>query len=388
MKKYKTFFLNEVPGLSQQPGPIIQGSGKTVLDLVDEPDSLAATEHLPIIAPAYQPASSGDHDVLILGPVQRSAPLTVGPVPLSYAVEQYYMDVRDGFRITARGRLFVEGAHTRYLNLYNWIKKHAAKYGEIDLFQINDFWLKDFIHFLHHQKLSLNTVSGYVDNLHAVINNLISDGLALPTLKIRVAPEATNAIYNSEDELQLLRDTTFSHEALSICRDLFVMQSYLGFRIGTFQKFLRAPQLYLFKEKDRWYIQIRTNKTGYIVTVPVKTFVYEILERRNYEFEPAYFERYYNHLIKMMAQEAGLTNLVPYSITYGNKQKEFRDPKCEMMSSHTARRNFATNAFLAHVPVLSIMYITGHTTIEAFMRYIRCGSLENAFSMAKLEFFK
>jgi hypothetical protein len=186
----------------------------------------------------------------------------------------------------------------------------------------------------------------------------------------------------------MLMDATFSHEALSICRDLFVMQSNLGFRIGTFQKFLREPQLYLFKEKDRWFIQIRTNKTGYIVTVPVKTVVHEILERRNYDFEPAYYERYYNTLIKMMAREAGLTQLVPYSITYGNKLKEFRDPKCEMMSSHTARRNFATNAFLAHVPVLSIMFITGHTTIDAFMRYIRCNSLENAFSLADLPYFK
>lgn len=386
MDEFKDF-LNSIPGLSQ-PSPIIQGVGDKVLDCEEEDfDIDDSTESHTTNSVNDTAPSQIDEDTLILGPVQRASTLT-GPVSLTYAVERYYMDVRDGFRITSRGRLFVEGAHTRYLNLHKWLKKHAAVYGEIDLFQINDRWLKDFIHFLHHQSLSLNTVSGYVDNLHAVISNIRSDGIVLPTLTMRVAPEAANAVYNSEDELQMFLDTTYSHEALNICRDIFVMQSYLGFRVGTLQRFLREPQLYLFKEKDRWFIQIRTNKTGFIVTVPVKNVVLEILERRNYTFEPAYYERYYNSLIKMFAREAGLTFLVPYSITYGNKRKEFREEKCEMMASHTARRNFATNAYIAGVDVDKIMWVTGHTTREAFLRYIRCDSRANAFALVKHPFFQ
>lgn len=386
MDEFKDF-LNSIPGLTQ-PSPIIKGVGDKVLDFEDEQFDVDASTESPSTNSLNNSAPSPvDEDNLILGPVQRSLQLT-DPVSLTYAVERYYMDVRDGFRITSKGRLFVEGAHSRYLNLYKWLKKHAAIRGEIDLFQVNDLWLKDFIHYLHHQNLSLNTVSGYVDNLHAVINNMYSDGLALPMLTMRVAPEAANAVFNSEEELQMLLNTTYSHEALNICRDIFVMQSFTGFRVGTLQHFLREPQLYLFKEKDRWFIQIRTNKTGFIVTVPVKTVVLEILERRNYTFEPAYYERYYNSLIKMFAREAGLTYPVPYSITYGNKRKEFRDPKCDMMASHTARRNFATNAFLAGVPIESIMWVTGHTTREAFLRYIRCDSRANAFAMVKHPFFK
>jgi hypothetical protein len=392
-------FLNSVPALSQ-PSPTIPGAAKEVLDIgnelfdADDRDQGNSNPNsLDELAPS--PTDQGDLgegmsldeiDNLILGAVQKSPPLS-GPTSLTYAVERYYMDVRDGFRITSRGRLFVEGAHSRYQTLHGWLTKHAAIYGEVDLFQVTDKWLKGFIHFLHHQNLSLNTVAGYVDNLHAMFSNLLSDGLALPKLTVRVYPEATHSVYNSEEELEMLMKFPFSHEALSIARDIFVMQSYLGFRVGTLQKFLRNPQLYLLKAKERWLIQIRTNKTGAIVTVPVKKIVLEILQRWNYSFEPEYYERFYNTLIKMMAREAGLVNIVPYSMTYGNKRKDFTDEKWSLMASHTARRNFATNAFLAGVPVENIMLITGHKTREAFMRYIRCDSLANAIAMAKYSFF-
>ena len=387
MDEFKDF-LNSIPGLSAEPTPFIQGTGNTVLDFEGEQFDFDDTIlEIPIADSLDSSAPSPvQTDDLILGPVRKDRPLTVED-KLTYAVERYYMDVRDGFRITARGRLFVPGAHSRYQTLYNWVKKHAVIYGEVQLFQVDDKWLKGFIHFLHHQDLSLNTVAGYVDNIHAMFSNLVTDGLALPTLTIRVSPEASNSVFNSEEELKTLMNTTYSHEALTITSEIFVMQSYLGFRVGTLQKFLREPQLYLFQNEERWFIQIRTNKTGVIVTVPVKTIVLDILKRRNYTFEPAYYEQYYNSLIKLMAREAGLDYIVPYTITFGNKRKEFRDPKCELMASHTARRNFATNAFLAGVPAESIMWITGHTTIEAFLRYIRCDSLANAIAMAKHPFF-
>jgi hypothetical protein len=392
-------FLNAVPGLSQ-PNPVIPGDGGQVLEVAEE---LMEVDEMDLENPGADPSQeladlaaefdefgegpdTGEDDDLILGPVQRELPLA-RPTALTYAAERYYMDIRDGFRITARGRLFVEGAHVRYQILHGYLVRHAAIYGEVDLFDVSDKWLKGFVHFLHHQNLSLNTVAGYVDNLHAMLRNYATDGLLLPKLTVRVHPEASNFVYNSEDELEMLLNAGFSHQALAIARDIFVMQSYLGFRVATLQKFLREPQLYLLQHKDRWLIHIRTNKTGALVTVPVKRIILQILQRWNYSFEPAYYERYYNVLIKMMAREAGLTRPVAYSMMYGNKRKEFRDEKWELMASHTARRNFATNAYLAGVPVEHIMRITGHTTREAFMRYIRCESIEVAIAMLQHKYF-
>jgi hypothetical protein len=380
--------LDSIPGLCLR-SPSIWSADKQVLDFVDGifnvddwDVGLPATAH----GEEEEWKKSGDIDELIIGPVPKPLPLK-RPCNLTYAVERYWMDIRDGLRVTYKGRLFVEGAHSRYQTLHSWLTKHAAKYGEVDLFDVNDKWLKGFIHYLHHQNLSLNTVSGYVDNLHAMFGNWATDGYTLAKLTVRVYPEATHFVYNSEAELKMLLNFQFSHETLSIARDIFVMQSYLGFRVGTLQIFLRNPQLYLLQEEEGWLIHIRTNKTNRIVTVPVKPFVFDILQRWNFSFEEAYFERYYNVLIKMMAREAGLVKIVPHSMTYGNKRIEFQDEKWELMASHTARRNFATNALLAGVPVEHIMFITGHTTREAFMRYIRCEGIAVAKALFKFPFF-
>jgi hypothetical protein len=42
-----------------------------------------------------------------------------------------------------------------------------------------------------------------------------------------------------------------------------------------------------------------------------------------------------------------------------------------LLTTHTARRSFATNEFLAGTPTLTIMAITGHKTEKAFLRYIK-----------------
>ena len=61
--------------------------------------------------------------------------------------------------------------------------------------------------------------------------------------------------------------------------------------------------------------------------------------------------------------------------------------KYNLVTSHTARRSFATNAFLAGVPTLSIMKITGHKTEASFMRYIKMSAKDNAIKMQQHPFF-
>jgi integrase len=47
-------------------------------------------------------------------------------------------------------------------------------------------------------------------------------------------------------------------------------------------------------------------------------------------------------------------------------------------TTHTARRSFATNAFLAGLPTISIMKITGHKSESQFMKYIKVTGEQNA----------
>jgi integrase len=63
-------------------------------------------------------------------------------------------------------------------------------------------------------------------------------------------------------------------------------------------------------------------------------------------------------------------------------------PKFELVASHTARRSFATNAYKAGVPAISIMKITGHHKSETLMKYIKITEEENAVLMVSHKFFK
>jgi integrase len=62
--------------------------------------------------------------------------------------------------------------------------------------------------------------------------------------------------------------------------------------------------------------------------------------------------------------------------------------KYNLISTHTARRSFATNLFLADVPPISIMKITGHKTERAFLSYIRMTSEQNADKLLDHSFFQ
>jgi len=46
-------------------------------------------------------------------------------------------------------------------------------------------------------------------------------------------------------------------------------------------------------------------------------------------------------------------------------------PKNEWITSHTCRRSFCTNEFLAGTPVELIMKISGHKSVKDFYKYIR-----------------
>jgi integrase len=83
-----------------------------------------------------------------------------------------------------------------------------------------------------------------------------------------------------------------------------------------------------------------------------------------------------------------LAQLVPclhanVSVTYtkGGKKITEQFKKWELVTTHTARRSFATNMYLMKVPTLSIMAVTGHKTEKAFMKYIKLANDEHAILM-------
>jgi integrase len=110
--------------------------------------------------------------------------------------------------------------------------------------------------------------------------------------------------------------------------------------------------------------------------------------RKKYKFRlPDISNSKSNTSIKEIGRQAGLTERVEFSISKGARKIRRTLPKYQLISSHTARRSFATNAFLKGVPNLSIMQITGHTTEKAFINYIRISGKDNAQRLLEHPYF-
>jgi integrase len=66
----------------------------------------------------------------------------------------------------------------------------------------------------------------------------------------------------------------------------------------------------------------------------------------------------------------------------GGIEKAEMKPLNELISSHTARRSYATIMFKLGVPTMLIMSATGHKTESSFLKYIRANNEDKAMLMA------
>ena len=87
--------------------------------------------------------------------------------------------------------------------------------------------------------------------------------------------------------------------------------------------------------------------------------------------------------IRKCAEIAGINELVTLTKVVGGKSITSTKPKYEYIMNHTARRTFATLMYLKRVPSISIMAITGHTTEDNFLKYIKVSKEEHAKIVAK-----
>jgi len=79
---------------------------------------------------------------------------------------------------------------------------------------------------------------------------------------------------------------------------------------------------------------------------------------------------------------AGISEAVKIEKTRGNKTEAISTPKWTLVSTHTARRTFATLEYIAAVRAGrsydQIMDITGHVQRATFLKYVKVGVEQKA----------
>ena len=125
-------------------------------------------------------------------------------------------------------------------------------------------------------------------------------------------------------------------------------------------------------------ITIRQQKTDNPVKIPIHPVFRRIWDSYGGQLPLVISNQKFNDHIKTVCQRAGITETVLKSITRGGKRQTTAYEKWQLVSSHTARRSFATNLYRQGFPSIGIMSITGHKTETAFLKYIKVGKEEHA----------
>ncbi len=94
-----------------------------------------------------------------------------------------------------------------------------------------------------------------------------------------------------------------------------------------------------------------------------------------------------NAYLKEIGEKVKLKDQIEVISTKGRSRKREVFEKNELITVHTARRSFATNAYLQNVPTISIMKITGHKTEKSFLKYIKISQEDNANKLIAHPFF-
>ncbi len=194
----------------------------------------------------------------------------------------------------------------------------------------------------------------------------------------KVTNEETDAIYLTYDEVKKIYETDLSDfEYLKEYRNLFVLACLTGLRFSDFSTLkpedLRKGMLYK-----------KQNKSDHWVVIPLRKEAKEIFTQQFKAEISALTNAEFNRHIKTIGKLAGIDQMIKFSYKKGNKDIEVCRLKYEWITTHTARRSFCTNEFLAGSPVKLIMKISGHKTEKDFYKYIRINPEEAGQKMEEL----
>jgi len=304
-------------------------------------------------------------------------------------IEQLINNTKNGKRVLGSGERYSPGTIKSYNSTFGILKKHhqfkykrPLLFTDIDLDFYEDF--KDWAYNI--EGLSNNYFGAVIKFLKLCLNEAREDELHKNekyTSKnfVKVKSEVEN-IYLNQSQLEILADFDFSENTkLERVRDLFLIGCYTGLRFSDFTNI--QP-----KNIQGDFIEIKTAKTGQNVAIPIHPTIRQIMKRYDGKtinsLPPAISNVKLNAYIKDAAELAGLTENIALEKAVAGKKVIINKPLNELITTHSARRSFASNMYHLGVPTSIIMAVTGHRTEAAFNLYIKVTPKEKAEMMREI----
>jgi integrase len=261
-----------------------------------------------------------------------------------------------------------------HLNDYKNHQGKVLNFENIDL----DFYY-NFLAFLKEKhQYSPNTLGKYIQALKTLMNEATSQGLTdskgfKSNHFKRISVDAEN-IYLTDLEVRAILAVDLSDKPhLERSRDIFIVGCYTGLRYQDIISLNRGSVSGI-------YINTVQAKTGDRVTIPILPQVLGILEKYDYQFKS---NAKINAQLKEVCRIAKIDQVIRQKSYVKGVLVDQAFKKYELVSSHAARRSFATNSYQKGIPTATIMKITGHRTEKSFYKYIKLDNKEHADILLK-----
>ncbi|HET6255142.1 MAG TPA: phage integrase SAM-like domain-containing protein [Puia sp.] len=281
------------------------------------------------------------------------------------------------------GRLISPLSINKYKAYLMHLEAYAASIGKnIEFADITNNFYDDYSNFaMKTFNLAKNSLGKDTSTLKAILNDATEKGinknLAFRSKKFVVLTEKSDSIYLTEAELDLLFDLELTAK-LEKVRDLFLIGCYTGLRYSDWSSVTKENIV-------DGLLKVETYKTGRKVSIPLHRTARLILAKYNYKLPRVFSNQKMNDHLKEIGKLVPQLNAAGIkSITRGGKKEVISLPKYKRITTHTARRSFATNNFLLGFQPILLMQITGHETESAFMKYLKLTNDESAKGLGKL----
>jgi len=252
-------------------------------------------------------------------------------------------------------------------------ERYLIRFSSIDM----NFYNK-FLAYCASKGLKYNTIGRDIKCIKAWMNAALRDGITKEVghkhRDFKELATDVDTVYLTESEITAVQSVRLNSRQKEACRFWWLAGYYTGLRISDWGK-----------------ITLKAIKSGMLDVVPQKTQErvaiaihpdFKKLVAAYNELPSIPAEPVLNREIKLICEAAGIKEEITIKEHFVNKIKTKTVLKYQMVTSHTARRSFATNLYLAGFPAIGIMKITGHRTEKAFMKYIRITPRDTANQLA------
>jgi len=265
---------------------------------------------------------------------------------------------------------------TTFKILKEYFGNKNPTFDEIDL----DFYVK-FNIWIKDREISNSTLSSHWKRIKTVMGEAYDRGLHANASfrRFKRVEEVSDSIALTDLELDKIEYAVLP-QRLDIVRDYFVAACFCGMRYSDYGK-IRASNI-----KDG-FLTYRSQKTDLICHIPVHWKLRLIINKYNGILPELISNQKFDKYIKEVCEISGIDEFQQTRITKGGVKRVSNKRRSQLVTSHTARRTFATRLVLKAIPVHLIMLMTGHKSLDSFDKYVRLRELQSKTELSRLAFF-